>query len=210
MSLATFLWKWKIFEQISQTLLAYGWAGVFAIALLDSAFVPMPSGPDLLLILGVSHQSNIVGVISYVVAATLGSTIGCTLLYLMARRGGEIALKPVSAERRAYIQGMLGRYDALAIVIASIMPPPFPFKPFILCAGVFKFKPLRLIIALLIGRTLRYLALGLLTLYFGQATIDMVKKYGPQLLIVIVAAGALFIAIRYIGARRTSSVSEEQ
>src|SRR5690349_15076778 len=108
MSVVAFLWKWKIFEQISQTLLAYGWAGVFVIAMLDSAFVPMPSGPDLLLILGVAQHGNTIGLITYVMAATLGSAVGCLLLYLMARRAGEIALKPVSAERRAYIQGLLG------------------------------------------------------------------------------------------------------
>ena len=70
--LAALLWKWEIFEHISQVLLAYGWMGVFAIATLDSALVPMPSGPDLLLIYGVSKQSTTIGIISYVLAATLG------------------------------------------------------------------------------------------------------------------------------------------
>jgi membrane protein YqaA with SNARE-associated domain len=207
--LATLLWKVQLFEKISQALLAYGWAGVFVIALLDSAFVPMPSGPDLLLILGVSLNGSTSAVVSYVIAATIGSTIGCTLLYLMARRAGQIALKPVSLERREYIQGMLGRYDALAIVVASLMPPPFPFKAFILSAGVFKFKLGRMIVALLFGRTIRYLILALLALYFGESTIGMIKKYGPQLLIVIIAAGALLLAIRYFGARR-ASVGEGQ
>src|SRR5207247_10580022 len=136
-------------------------------------------------------------IINYVLAATLGSTIGCTLLYLMARRTGVVALRYVSEERRAYVQGMLGRYDAVALVVASIMPPPFPFKPFVLSAGVFNFKLPRFIVALFIGRTLRYLALAMLALYFGKAAIGLIGKYGPLLLIVLVAVGTAYSAIQY-------------
>lgn len=193
-----FFWKWKdYFEKISQALLQYGWIGIFVIALLDSALVPMPSGPDLLLILGISISKSATTLVGYVIAATLGSTIGCIILYSMAKRAGMLALKHVSEERREYVQGLLGRYDALAVVGASLMPPPFPFKPFILTAGVLNFKLHRLIIGLLIGRSLRYSIIGVLTLYFGQTTFELMKKHGPIVLLALAVVAIAVIAIRY-------------
>src|SRR5262249_61504857 len=104
-----FFWRWKdFFEKISQTLLQYGWVGVFVISLLDSAFVPMPSGPDLLLVLGLSLNNSAFNLVSYVIAAALGSTVGCIILYLMAQRAGSLALKRISEERREYVQRLLG------------------------------------------------------------------------------------------------------
>lgn len=192
----TLLLKIKFLETLTSKLLEYGWAGIFGIALLDSAFIPIPSGPDALVIL-LSSQSTAARIWIYILSATLGSTIGCTILYLIARRGGETVLKHVSEERRNRIQGLLGRYDVFALIFASLMPPPFPFKPFILSAGVFNFRLPRFIVALFLGRALRYFILGALALYFGESAMGLIKAHGPKLLIALVAAGALFLAVRY-------------
>ncbi|MEW6730252.1 MAG: VTT domain-containing protein [Acidobacteriota bacterium] len=202
--------KWKFFETLSDWLLRYGLIGIFGVALLDSAFVPMPSGPDVLLVM-LSLKSPALTIVGFALAATIGSTIGCTLLYLVSRRLGVSALKRISPARRKFVEEFLGRYDALALVIASIMPPPFPFKPFILTAGVFNFKLPRFIIALLFGRALRYSVLGMLTLYFGNATLELMRQHGPQVLLVVIAVIGLVVAIRYLLMRqRRSEVTVQQ
>lgn len=206
LSAVLFLWKWKIFELLAQ-LKDYGTPGLFVITLLDSAFVPIPSGPDVLMVT-LALQSSPLEIVKYVVVATIGSTLGCLLLYMLARQGGESVLKRVSAERRDYVQHMLGRYDSLAIIAACLMPPPFPFKPFILVSGVLDFKLSRLIIGLLIGRSLRYLLLGMLALYFGPATIDLLKKFGIKFFIVVASATAIYFIVRYFRNRKTEKAEE--
>jgi membrane protein YqaA with SNARE-associated domain len=203
------LLKWKFFETLSAKLLEYGWVGVFGLSLLDSAFVPLPSGPDALLVT-LSIQNSLPRIILLVLAATVGSTLGCVILYFIARRGGEPVLKRVSIERRKNIEKMLNRYDAFTLIFISVMPPPFPVKPFILLAGVLNFKLYRFIIGLLIGRGLRYAILGALAYFLGEAAKDILKKYGPQVLIALVAAGALIILIRYLYLRRMRNSEVEK
>ncbi|KAF0239166.1 MAG: hypothetical protein FD167_4390, partial [bacterium] len=91
-----FIWKSKIMEALttfSQWLSAYGILGMFVIAFLDSAFVPIPSGPDILFIkLAIDSYQFPLKIAQLVLASSIGSTIGCTLLYLVAKRGGEKVL----------------------------------------------------------------------------------------------------------------------
>ncbi|MEM4404858.1 MAG: hypothetical protein QXR28_03220, partial [Nitrososphaerota archaeon] len=101
-----------------------------------------------------------------------------------------------------YVRAMLGKYDLFAVAAASLMPPPFPFKPFILCSGVFNFDLKRLVVGLLIGRILRYTILGILARLFGQATIEMMKQHGSKVLLVMLGVGIVFFAVRYLVSRR--------
>lgn len=211
---ALFLWKSKIIEALtkfSQWLSAYGVLGMFVISFLDSTFVPIPSGPDLLLTkLAVENYQYPLKLIQLVLAASIGSTIGCTILYLIAKKGGEKVLQKVNPEKRKKIANFLGRYDALALVIASILPPPFPFKPFILCAGVFNFKLSRFILGLLVGRTLRFGVLGVLAFYFGEAARDIMAKYGLKLLLVFIAGLATLYLVKFLLDKRRSPETEAE
>ncbi|HXG65680.1 MAG TPA: VTT domain-containing protein, partial [Blastocatellia bacterium] len=134
-------------------LATFGAFGLFTIALLDSALLPLPSGPDLIMITLSAAYPAWMPV--YALAATAGSTIGCTLLYLVARRAGVAALRRIKLERRERIENLLGRYDMLAIMVPAILPPPFPFKPFILSAGAFKLRIERFVAAIFVGRAIR-------------------------------------------------------
>jgi len=190
----------------SHWLSAYGVLGMFIIAFLDSTFVPIPSGPDILLIkLAVENYQLPFKIVQLVLASSIGSTIGCTLLYLIARRGGERVLQRISLEKRNRIQSLLGKYDILTLIVVSILPPPFPFKPFILCAAVFDFKLPRFILGLFIGRTLRFAVLGSLAFYFGEAAKDLIAKYGIKLLIGLIAPLALVYLIKFLMDKRKSS-----
>jgi membrane protein YqaA with SNARE-associated domain len=176
-------------------LIAYGAFGLFAISLLDSAFIPLPSGPDLIMItLSAADHSRM---LLYALAATLGSTLGCTILYAIARRAGMIALNRVKPARRDRIENLLGRYDMLALMLPAVLPPPFPFKPFVLSAGVFKLKLPRFIAAIFIGRAIRFLIEGWLAIRFGDAAWPLIKQHGLKVLIVVGVLLLIFLAVNF-------------
>jgi membrane protein YqaA with SNARE-associated domain len=179
--------------ELGAWLMTFGAFGLFAIALLDSALIPLPSGPDLIMI--TLSAVNPARMPLYALAATAGSTIGCTILYLIARRAGEGALSRVSPEKRARIQNLLGRYDMLAMMTTAVLPPPFPFKPFVLGAGVFKLKTVRFVVAIMIGRAIRFLIEGWLAIEFGDDAFRIVKDHGGKVLIVVCLVLLVVLAV---------------
>ena len=194
-------------DNLSAWLMSFGAAGLFGISLLDSALAPLPSGPDLVMI--ALSSSNHQGVLIYALAATAGSTLGCTLLYRAARGAGSRALTRVKPERRARIENLLGRFDMLAVFIPAIMPPPFPFKAFVLSAGVFKLKTHRFIIAIFGGRLARFLIEGWLAIRFGDEARRIISTNGLK---VVAAMSILVLAVivfRLFRRRRRSRGSLE-
>ena len=197
-------------ERFGAWLMGLGTLGLFTISLLDSAFVPLPSGPDLVMIgLTVSAPEWMP---VYAVAATVGSTIGCTLLYLAARRAGVRALKRVSPERRDRIENLLGRYDMLAVMIPAVLPPPFPFKPFVLGAGVFKLKITRFVIAIFIGRAARFLIEGWLAIEFRDEAWPLIKKHGVKVLAFVALILIISLAFKFyrIRTRRSAALAVDE
>ncbi|HKG20286.1 MAG TPA: VTT domain-containing protein [Blastocatellia bacterium] len=189
--------------QLGEWLMAFGALGLFGISLLDSAFVPLPGGPDFAMIALSARTPAWMPV--YAFAATAGSTVGCTFLYLAARRAGSRALNRVGPERRERIETLLGRYDMLAVAVPAILPPPFPFKALILGAGVFRLKILRFIIAIFVGRMARFLIEGWLAVRFGEDARRLIAQHGVKVLIVLVAISALGLGWRYYRLRTLRS-----
>jgi len=146
----------------------------------------------------------------YAFAATVGSAIGCTLLYMIARRAGVAALKRVTAPRRDRIENLLGRYDLIAVMVPAVLPPPFPFKPFVLCAGVFKLKIWRFVTAIFIGRAVRFLIEGWLAVSFGEEAGAIIRRHGWKVLAAVVVIVAIWIIWRMISARRPSVAIESE
>ncbi len=102
-------------------------------------------------------------------AATLGSLAGCLALYYVARKGARRSSASASARAASIARSAtLQRYGVLAVLIPSLLPPPAPFKIFVLLAGVAEIPVARFSIALLIGRGVRYLARGLLAVWYGE------------------------------------------
>jgi len=162
---------------ISQYLLAYGAFGLFAIALLDSALIPLPGGPDAVLILLSTARPAWVPL--YVLAATLGSVIGCIIFYYITRRAGRSALKRFSPRKQARVKELIDRYDVLSVLVASILPPPFPFKLFVATAGVFRFSVARFALAIALGRAFRYALIGYLAAHYGEHAKELLAQYYP-------------------------------
>jgi membrane protein YqaA with SNARE-associated domain len=196
-------------QALLEWLKAFGPFGLFGISLVDSVGVPLPGGPDSVMILLSANNPALMPL--YAVAATAGSAIGCTLLYLAARRAGVAALKRVSIEKRNSIENLLGRYDLIAVMVPAVLPPPFPFKPFVLCAGAFKLKTWRFITAIFIGRAVRFLIEGWLAIRFGEDAGRIIKQHGWKVLIAVVAIAGVVIGLSILRARgrRSRAVSAE-
>jgi len=164
---------------VSQYLIAYGPFGLFGIALLDSALIPLPGGPDAVLILLSTARPAWVPI--YVVAATLGSVIGCIIFYYISRRAGKSALKRFSPRKQARVKELIDRYDVLTVLVSSILPPPFPFKIFIATAGVFRFSVTRFALAVAAGRAFRYTLIGYLAARYGEHAKELLAQYYPYI-----------------------------
>jgi membrane protein YqaA with SNARE-associated domain len=190
-------------QTLLEWLKAFGAFGLFGISLIDSAGVPLPGGPDVVMI-GLS-ANNAAAMPLYALAATAGSAIGCAVLYLIARRAGVAALSRVAPKRRARIENLLGRFDLIAVMVPAVLPPPFPFKPFVLCAGVLKLKTWRFITAIFVGRAVRFLLEGWLAIRFGEDAGLMIRQQGWKVLVAVVVAAGVACALAYIRARLRSS-----
>jgi membrane protein DedA with SNARE-associated domain len=147
----------------------------------------------------------------YALAATAGSAIGCAMLYLIARRAGVAALKRVTPSKRDRIENLLGRYDLIAVMVPAVLPPPFPFKPFVLCAGVFKLKTWRFVTAVFIGRAVRFLIEGWLAIEFGEDANRIIRQHGWKVLLAVAFIVVSWLAVRFVRARwrRSQAVSVE-
>lgn len=177
--------KWLIYKiteslsAISQYLIAYGPFGLFGIALLDSALIPLPGGPDAVMMLLSASRPSWWPL--YALAATLGSVAGCIILYYLSAHTGRRALNRFSERKQQRVKDLIDRYDVLSVLVASVLPPPFPFKLFVVSAGVFSLNILRFAIAIGIGRAFRYLLEGYLAANYGDRAKDLLAHYYPTI-----------------------------
>ena len=159
--------------RIQALALAMGAPGLFIIAAIDSSFVPLPEAVDLLLIYMVTqHPARMV---LYAAGATLGSMLGCLMLYTLGRKGDQWIARRFSQARIDKAMGAFQRYGIMAVLIPSLLPPPAPFKIFVLLAGVAGISIPRFLIAIGIGRGIRYFGEGLLALYYGERAIEYLR-----------------------------------
>jgi membrane protein YqaA with SNARE-associated domain len=174
-------WLWhKIaggLAKASQYLVTLGPFGLFTIALLDSAMVPLPGGADAVMILLTTARPS--WMIFYAAAATVGSVIGCVILYYISRRAGGKALARFSTRKQARVKELIDRYDVLSVIVASILPPPFPLKLFVITAGVFRLNVWRFAAVIAAGRAFRFLLEGYLAMRYGEQAKDLLARYYP-------------------------------
>jgi len=156
-----------ILEQLYEAALALGGPGLLVIALLDSSFLSLPEGNDLLIVILSTGQPW--GRMSYLVLMTIaGSVIGCSLLYWAGRRGGDFVNRPPRREKLQQVEATYQKWGLWTVLVPSILPPPTPFKVFVLSAGVFKVPFLQFLIAVTIGRSIRYFLWGILAVLYGE------------------------------------------
>jgi membrane protein YqaA with SNARE-associated domain len=187
--------------RLSEYFIALGPFGLFAVALLDSTFVPLPSSVDaLMIILTTAHPRMM---IAYALIATAGSTIGCVILYYISRRTGSRALRKFSQAKQKRVKELIDRYDVLSVLVASVMPPPFPFKLFVISAGVFRFNVIRFTIAIFAGRLFRFLLEGYLAIRYGPQAKEILARYYPWIALGLAVAITVFFVTRNLLKRRS-------
>ncbi len=167
--------------------------------------IPLPGGPDAVMILLSTARPS--WMIFYAAAATLGSVAGCLVLYYISRRAGGRALARFSEAKQARVKRLIDRYDVLSVLVASVLPPPFPFKLFVITGGVFRLNVVRFALAVAIGRAFRFLLEGYLAARYGEHAKDLLARYYPA----IGVAFALLIVLIFIGRvllRRKGSTAE--
>jgi membrane protein YqaA with SNARE-associated domain len=164
--------------------LTLGAPGLFLVAFLDSSFLSLPEITDILVVYMVTrHPARL---LVYVIAATLGSLTGCLIMYFIGRKGGAALMQrrfaSASVER-----GMAAfeRHGVLVVLVPAILPPPAPFKIFVLLSGLAGISPVKFMTAILIGRGARYLVLGLLAVEYGDRTLSYVERHGFAATIVL-------------------------
>jgi membrane protein YqaA with SNARE-associated domain len=169
----------KVVAAVQSFALALGAPGLFLVALLDSSFLSLPQVNDILLIWMVAQKPSMWWV--YAGMSTLGSVAGCLVMYLLARKGGERLLRKwMSAERIEKAHRTFSRYGLMAVLVPSILPPPAPFKIFVILAGVSKMSPWSFAIAILLGRGFRYFGEGLLAVWYGEQALAFLETNGRQ------------------------------
>jgi len=174
-----------LLRAIEALALTLGGPGLFLIAYLDSSFLSFPQANDLLIIWMVLKRQHLM--LLYASLATLGSLAGCLTIYLLARKGGEAFVR--RRFREGHIErglGLFRKYGVLAIIVPALLPPPAPFKMFVLLAGVAGVPPLKFTLATLVGRGVRYFAIGFLTLWYGEAAIAFLTTHGRVTSLVVV------------------------
>jgi membrane protein YqaA with SNARE-associated domain len=156
----------RLTDFISRFALGLGGLGIALVAVLDSSFIPLPGVVDGCIVFLASQQAGRWPY--YAAMGTGGSMLGCYVLYALARKGGHAFLERRFKERHV-TAGLetFRRYGLLAIVVPSILPPPAPFKLFVLLAGVTEISAKSFLLAVFIGRGFRYTALAYLAYRFG-------------------------------------------
>jgi membrane protein YqaA with SNARE-associated domain len=159
-------WIWSVLAPLGP------W-GVFAIATVDASFMGLPMDA---IVAGYVYSSPR-NFLFYVVLASAGSAIGSSVLYLIGYLGGEKVLrKRISEERLARIHASFERHEFWALMFPAMLPPPTPFKLFVLGAAIFEMKYRDFLAAIFAGRFVRFLLLSILTIKFGPQFVQLVGE----------------------------------
>ena len=191
----------RFVQRIQVLAMALGAPGIFLVAFLDSSILSLPEIADLLVIWMVTNNKS--RLLLYVVTATAGSLLGCLLLYGIGRKGGaSFVHKRFGSANVERTLNAFRRYGVMAVLIPSILPPPAPFKIFVLLAGVAEISVARFSTAILIGRGLRYTVEGLLALWYGERAMAFIRENGSTVAIALVAVIAVGFAVYLLRSRR--------
>jgi membrane protein YqaA with SNARE-associated domain len=193
--LATNLNGWK--QKIVAFAGGLGAPGLFLISFLDSSVLTFPVINDLLLIeLSVQRPARM---LCYAAMAMIGSTLGCVLLYFLAKKGGEALFHRKAGPRGAKIRQWVEKNGFSGMLVAALLPPPTPFKFFVLAAGVFEIPLLSFTSAIALARAVRYFAIGYLAVRYGSQALPFLGAHKMAVAgVVIVLVGVSFAISRFI------------
>jgi membrane protein YqaA with SNARE-associated domain len=171
-----------------------GALGLLTVGVLDSSFLMLPLGNDLLLLgLSARHHDRVP---SYVLAATVGSVIGILLTLWLSRKGGERLAKGRKGRAWKYVEKQTKQNAGWALTLGSLMPPPFPFTLFVAAAGALKVPLKKVLPFVAVGRLLRFTIEGVLAVRYDRWILSLANspalKIFAIVMIVIAVAGSAY------------------
>jgi membrane protein YqaA with SNARE-associated domain len=177
-----------------------GGVGLVLLGLVDNSVIPVTGSMDVLTIwLAARHREPWP---YYALMATLGAVIGGYITYALARKGGqETMVRKLSKKRAAQVCQAFERWGFAAVVIPALLPPPFPFLPFLLAAGAMQYSRKKFLAALVLGRGLRYTIEAYLGFHYGRHILRFFSQYyKPALAILIGLAviGTVLTIVEYL------------
>jgi len=176
---------------------ALGGGGIFLIAFLDSSVLSFPFVTDALVMrLCMEKPARM---IYYAAMATLGSLLGCIWIYWLAKKGGEVYFHRHGGRAALKAKHWVDNHAFLSLFVPAILPPPMQFKVFVLAEGVFQVPLKTFVLALVLGRGLRYVAEGIFAIHYGQRAFEFLIGHALAFLLVAAAILAvLYLANRFI------------
>jgi membrane protein YqaA with SNARE-associated domain len=182
---------WK--QKIAAFAGGLGAPGLFLISFLDSSVLTFPVINDLLLIeLSIQHPARMP---LYAAMAALGSLLGCVLLFFLARKGGEAFFHTTAGDHAHAIRHWVERNGFVGVLVAALLPPPTPFKFFVLAAGVFEVPLASFTSAIALARALRYFGIGYLAVRYGPDAMPYLAGHKLQVSVFVIALIAISYAL---------------
>jgi membrane protein YqaA with SNARE-associated domain len=192
-------------EYIRALLIPLGPWGVLLIAFIDAAFLGIPMDP--LVAYFVYRQPGLFWL--YTMMGAAGSALGSLVVYYIGRKGEEMLLeKHIPKQKLQRIRRAFERHEFLALMIPSMLPPPTPFKAFVLTAGGLKMRVDHFLLAIFSGRLLRFTILSVLTIFFGPQIVTLTTNLVKQHLPWVLAGVAVGLAVWLVWRRRRGAAEE--
>jgi membrane protein YqaA with SNARE-associated domain len=181
--------------------LQLGLLGPLILGVLDSSFLFLPFGNDLLLVILIARKHSLLPLL--VPMAALGSATGVYLLDVVCRKGGEEGLKKMLKPKRfEYLKKRMGEHAGFAVALACLAPPPFPFTPVIAAASAFQYSRRRLLIVAFAARLVRFTLVGTAAIVLGHDILRIARSpdflHAMVVFIVFCALGSTISVIGWV------------
>jgi membrane protein YqaA with SNARE-associated domain len=179
----------KLPHWLAKIVAVMGGGGLFLVAFFDSSVLSFPFIPDALVIsLSTERPARMP---YYVLMAAAGSLAGCIWLYLLAKKGGEAYFHRHGGKAALKAKQWVDQNAFLSVFVPGILPPPFPFKVFVLAAGVFQVPLRTFVLALLLARGLHYTVEGILAVRYGNAVLFFLTAHKAAFILAVLGTIAL-------------------
>lgn len=198
------------FRHLLRILFHLGYFGPVVMGVMDSSFLFLPFGNDLLVVGLVARHHQ--GLPLYVVSAVCGSTLGVLLLDIVARKGGEQGVRKVAGQSRfEYLKRKMGEKGGRALVVGCLAPPPFPFTMVVATNSALGYPRQRLLLTVAAARAVRFIILGLLAIKFGRHILRIANtpafRWTMVGFIVMCLIGSIFSVLKWVRKGRNERVT---
>lgn len=202
----------SFFRPLLHFLFHLGYLGPFFMGILDSSFLVLPFGNDLLIVGMVAHNHH--GLPLYVLSAACGSTIGAWSIAVVARKFGEDGICKVAGQKQFNrLKKNIGNRSGLAVAIGCLAPPPFPFTMVIAAASALGYSLRRLLVINFVSRAVRFTILGMLAIKFGPAVLRIAKSpafVGSMVVFIILCLiASAFSIVHWVRSARTARSNQK-